>query len=132
MAPFEVRLLDASLWRDWMPIVQEPGADGGSPLYARIELDLHNRGRTPLRLTWHVELVVGAKVYALPFQAQDKTGKTWTGRLGADARQVVELFTRAGPYLAVGTEVYARAVFSADDGERVTMETPVHAIERTD
>ena len=40
--PWTITVVDVYFWRDWMPIVDRPGPDRGSPLRAKIKLRIEN------------------------------------------------------------------------------------------
>lgn len=62
-----VTIVGTSLWRDWMPIVEHPGPDGGSPLHARIKLWMDNSAGDPIQISFQA-VIAGdkARIYALP------------------------------------------------------------------
>src|SRR5512132_2320270 len=114
---WKVSVLEAYFWRDWMPIVEHPGSDGGSPLYAKIQIHLSNPRSKDIRLNFtSVVHDHGNRTYRIVFQVLPNQHKVvWDGSLKAGEDRVVELITYEGPYLPVSSEILTAIVFTDQD-----------------
>jgi hypothetical protein len=151
--------LSVYFWRDWMPIVAQPGADRGSALYAKVKLLVDNSagGATVLSFKANVFDERGQS-YPATFSVQpdyrllpqsvnesysslDEQGKkealakyhvVWDGVLKPGEVREVELLSHDGPYLPVGSRVYVEFIFTDQQGRSASVKTPSDAINRTD
>jgi hypothetical protein len=129
-----IRVLDAFFWRDWMPVVSDPGPDGGSPLYAKIRLRLKNHGMHAAVLAYEVTLYDRqGQTYAPQFEAlPDAFGDAWDGVLAAGETREVVLLSNDGPYLPPGSRISAFVAWNTTDGAYGLVQTPAAAVARTD
>ena len=107
-------VIRTTLGRDFMPIVEKPGPDGGRPLAGTIVVRATNDGRaTAFTLAASVYDAKGTK-YPVTVVAHDYDRETlfpgsdiiWPGSIAAGAIQWLELRLTNGPYLAVGSRAY--------------------------
>jgi len=52
LAGCQISLGEPFLWRDWQPVVGNPGPDGGSPLGVVISLVVSNRSDSNHQISW--------------------------------------------------------------------------------
>jgi len=103
IGPVTVTLEDGGAYRDWMPIVGEPGPDGGSPLVASARLTVHNSGDAAVDLAIGDAGVV-TKAGAFPIAVSVLSDVPPLPRRVPPGEGVTMLVgTRSGPYLPVGT-----------------------------
>lgn len=120
-------------WRDWMPIVQKPGPDGGSPLYIKSNLQFDNSPGSEERIMWESYVF---DVEAREFHAVQLVDKIhvpkWDGQILESAEKQIELMSHDGPYLASGGEVIL--VFRFEDRSRrvLWLKSRITKIDRTD
>jgi hypothetical protein len=154
-----IKVLEANIWRDWMPMVEHPGPDGGSPLRAKVKLWLDNSSGQTEKLSFHAFVVTDkGQSYDLPLQIlpdyrilPDKVfnklptsdgnsemkisaryGVMWNGVLKKGESRVVELAVSEGPYLPVGSRVHIEIKCTNQKGESIIIKTPDVMIRRTD
>ena len=153
-----ITVLEVYCWRDWMPIVAQPGPDRGSPLRVRVRLQLDNSGGAT-RLAFHARVLDAAgKAYPITFGAQPnyrilpvavaatyreldpaarqavdaKYGVVWSGALQPGEGREVELLASDGPYLPVGSDVRVELTWTDAQGASVSLTTGPATINRTD
>jgi hypothetical protein len=156
---FKATVLDTSVWRDWMPIVERPGPDGGSPLHAKIKLWLDNSAGDTENLSFQAVVVDGkGQSYDLAFHVlpnfrvlpekilnayrtcdEDTKKKViakynviWNGVLKKGESREVEFAVAEGPYLPVGSNVHIEIMWKDLKGDTMVVKTPEVAIERSD
>ncbi|MFB3854408.1 MAG: hypothetical protein ACE148_11365 [Vicinamibacterales bacterium] len=104
-----VEALSASYWRDFMPIVQKPGPDGGSPLTAAVTIRVTNGG--PASTSFVVSGAIRDSEnasHAMTASATDRrTGLPWSGVVLGQATLEINVSLRDGPFLPVGSRVFA-------------------------
>ena len=154
-----ITVLEVYCWRDWMPIVAQPGPDRGSPLRVKVRVQLDNAGGGATRLAFHARVLDEAgKAYPITFgtqpnyrllpaavattyrdlepaarQAVDaKYGIVWSGALQPGEGREVELLASDGPYLAVGSAVRVELTWTDAQGASVSITTAPAPINRTD
>lgn len=159
LASCTITVLEVYCWRDWMPIVAQPGPDRGSPLRVRVRLQLDNSGGGATRLAFHARVLDEAgKAYPITFGAQPdyrilpvavattyrdldpaareavdaKCGVVWSGALQPGEGREVELLAGDGPYLAVGSAVRVELTWTDTKGAAVSITTGPATINRTD
>lgn len=120
-------------WRDWMPIVQKPGPDGGSPLYLKSNLQFDNSSGSEEKLSWtsYVFDVETRKFYLV--QLVDKMHvPNWDGQILDSEETKIELMSHDGPYLAAGGQVIL--VFRLEDRSKriLWLKSRITNIDRTD
>ncbi|MFH1022602.1 MAG: M56 family metallopeptidase [Planctomycetota bacterium] len=127
----KIKTGDVYFWRDWMPVVDNPGPDGGSPLHAKVAVELDNSaGKKDVNLSWNMHVAtVGNNGKFFPGE-DPKARDTITVHAGK--KLVVELVTRDGPYLKVGAEVVAALRFWDGSGKAALVRTATAKVERTD
>jgi len=120
-------------WRDWQPLVETPGKDGGSPLYVKTNLQVDNSNGPATELSWNAyafEVVTGTYY---PIDLLDKNGDLkWYGQMRGSEARTVELMTHDGPYLHVGIQIVL--VFRIEDqsGQTLWVKSKESRISRTD
>jgi hypothetical protein len=146
-------------WRDWMPIVEHPGQDHGSPLYAKIKLRMENSSGQAKKLSFKGVIIdEQGQPYPATFKVQpnfsllpkaehdsypnlDEQGKKaviakyhvlWEGDLKPAEVQAVEVLSHDGPYLPVGSRVCVEFTFTGQQGRFAIVRTPSDVISRTD
>jgi len=154
-----ITVIEVYGWRDWMPIVSQPGPDHGSPLHIRIRLGLDNSAGTATKLTFVGRVLDDSgKSYPLTFGAQPnyhvlpvavastyrdldpaareavdaKYDVVWSGGLKAGEVREVELLAGDGPYLPVGSAVRVQLTWTNPEGASVTVTSAPASINRTD
>lgn len=155
----KIAILQVHLWRDWMPIVHNPGPDRGSPLRTWIRLSLDNSHGGAERL-WFRASVLDPKSQSYPILLQLKTShwglpdpeaKAYTifgeeekrGIANRDHGErivllspgevrVIELVGSEGPYLPVNSPAHVEILFTNPKGDSVTVKSPTVLIQRTD
>jgi len=124
----QITALTVYFWRDWMPIVEHPGPDRGSPLYAKAALFLDNSKGGEKKLSFKASVVdaEGQK------DALSKYRLTWDCVLKAGETREVEFLSHDGPYLPVGSSIHLEFTFTDEQGHSAIVKTPSGVIERTD
>jgi hypothetical protein len=155
----KITVLSIYFWRDWMPIVEHPGSDHGSPLYAKVKLLLENSKSEVKKLdftgaaidekgrSYPVTFAVLPKYDMLPqdvykaYSSLDEQGKkdvmakyhvVWEGGLEPGQAREIELISHDGPYLPVGSRVHIEFTFTDQQGRSAIVKTPPNVINRTD
>lgn len=155
----KITILSAYAWRDWMPIVDHPGPDGGSPLLAKVILRVDNPGRDAIKLSYRAVILdekgqshaaafntmpnfrVLPDAIAESYRNLDEKGRKeanakynvmWDGSLMAGESRLVEIITGEGRYLPVGSRIRVEIKWTDSKGESVVVRTPEAVIERTD
>ena len=149
----EIRVLNVSFWRDFMPIVSRPGPDGGSPLHARIKLILDNSRGADNQFSFRAVIVDGkGQPHPVPFRVITQTGSpsdpnldgkskrtsatahgaVWDGGIKRSEIREVELVTADGPYLPVGSSIHVEITWTDQKGDSVIVRTQDGQIRRTD
>ncbi len=125
-----VSVLRVSMARDWMPQVQKPGPDGGSPLGANVQLLLQNTGENDLQLTFAASIrdsqgrTYPASFVVLPGPYQ------WKGMLAARQEVTIEIGSADGPYLPVGSTASVVVTWTTQDGAVLSVQSPQCEIKR--
>lgn len=155
----QITALSVYFWRDWMPIVEHPGTDHGSPLYAKVKLLVDNSKSGAKKLSYR-GVVIDEKGRSYPatfdvlpnysllpqdvyesYPNLDEQGKkdvmgkyhvVWEGELEPGQVKEFELISHDGPYLPVGSRIHVEFTFTDQQGHSVTVETPSDVINRTD
>lgn len=128
-----VSIASVYCWRDWQPIVEKPGKDGGSPLYLKSSVQVDNSGGPAGVLSWDAYVLDVAAGSFHRVELIDKTGATpWDGRIPASQIIRAELMTHDGPYLNVGGEVILVLCLQDRDGHALWLKSQKSQIERTD
>jgi len=155
----KISVLSTYFWRDWMPIVEHPGPDHGSPLYSKIKLRIENTSSGPAILFFKAAIIdeqgrsypasfsVQPDYKLLPKSAYDsysnldeqgkkdviaKYGLVWDGSLKQSEVREVELLSHDGPYLRAGSRVHLELAFSNPRGNTIIIHAPSDIINRTD
>jgi hypothetical protein len=154
-----ITITGASVWRDWMPIVEHPGPDGGSPLHARIKIWLDNSAGELTRLSFQAVITDDkAHHYALPlhilpnfrvlpesirksFNSLDEEARkksiskynvVWNGVLKKGETREVEFASAEGPYIPAGYHVYVEMTMTDQKGNSQVLKSSESIIGRTD
>jgi hypothetical protein len=142
-----------------MPIVERPGSDHGSPLYAKVKLLAENSKEGIKKLSYKGVVIdeegrsYPAAFAVLPnysllpqdvyesYPNLDEQGKkdvmakyhvVWEGGLEPGQVREFELISHDGPYLPVGSRVHIEFTFADEQDRSVTVKTPSDVINRTD
>jgi len=127
-----VEALNASYWRDFMPIVQKPGPDGGSPLMAAIAVRVTNDGPASTSLSLSGTIHESGTGHAMTASAVDRqTGRPWNGVILGQTTLVVDVSLRDGPYLPVGSRAFAVITFEDVFRRSVSIRAPEGEIRAT-
>jgi hypothetical protein len=154
-----ITIIEASIWRDWMPIVENPGPDGGSPLHARIRIWLDNSAGELTRLSFQAVIAddqahhYALSLHALPnlrilpenvrksFNALDRESRKkltskyniiWNGVLNKGETREVEFISAEGPYIPAGSHAHIEITMSDQKGNRQVLKSSESTIGRTD
>jgi hypothetical protein len=129
-----ITILEASYWRDWMPEVENPGPDGGSPLRGVIRLRLDNSKGDQNKLSFTTVIYDEEKrAHAVDFFVlPDPQGNVWNGSVASGEIKEIQIQTETGPYLSVGTRI-STVINWTDQGQNDaslrTLETPIKRTE---
>jgi hypothetical protein len=159
LGPCTITVLDTYFWRDWMPIVDRPGPDHGSPLRAKIKLRIDNSAAGATKLSVRAVVLddqgqfhpitfnplpnyrilpeAVAKTYRdldekTRAETDAKYNVIWDGLLRPGESREVELLAGDGPYLPVGSDVRVAMTWTDQTGNSVAVTTPKTPIQRTD
>jgi hypothetical protein len=154
-----ITITEASVWRDWMPIVEHPGPDGGSPLHARIRIWLDNSAGGLISLSYQSVIAdEKGKSYALPlhvlpnfrvlpeslrdsFKSLDEETRkksltrynvVWNGVLKKGESREVEFVSAEGPYIPVGSRVHVEMTIKDQSGNSLVLKSPETSVGKTD
>ena len=129
---FDVGLSDPYLWRDWQPVVSNPGADGGSPLRAAVTLLITNREDIKRPISWKAFLEsADGERFPLHWTDRAQTPRSAV-TLGSGQTYEVELVAHNGPYLPVGSSVSINFQFETDGDQTGHLLSGPVSVERTD
>lgn len=132
IAGCDITLSDPYLWRDWQPIVANPGSDGGSPLRASVLLVIVNRGDTKRSITWKGFLVdAAANQFPLRFTDRSQTPQHFVTLEPAETYQA-DLVAHNGPYLPVGSSASINFDFEINAGHTGHLSSVSVNVARTD
>jgi len=124
-------VIRTTLGRDFMPIVENPGPDGGRQLAGTIIVRAANEGRaTAFTLAASVYDAKGTK-HPVTIVAHDYDRETlfpgsdiiWPGSMAAGGIQWLELRLTGGPYLAVGSRAYVVLDWTDEGRHKGSMRT---------
>jgi len=154
-----ITMTEAIAWRDWMPIVEQPGPDGGSPLHAKIRLWLDNSAGDLTRLSYEAVIVdEKGTTHTLPLnvlpnfrvlpddlrtsfksldddtrkKSMSKYNVIWNGVLNKGESREVELISAEGPYIPAGSRVRIEMIMKNRKGKRQVLKSSEISIRRTD
>lgn len=129
-----ITLLDAYIWRNWMPFLESPEPDGGSPLHISVRLRFDNsKGKTTKLSLSAVVLGEDNMQYPVVFDAvRDKHENLWDGTVAGGDNKNIEMLAKGGPPLRVGTKSSLLMTFTNRVGAKVSLKTPELIIERAD
>ena len=120
-------------WRDWQPVVEKPGADGGSPLYIKSNLQIDNSTGSTGRISWESYVLdVETHEFHLVELVDKKGAPKWDGRISDSEVKESELMTHDGPYLAVGRQVILVFHLKDQSGRILWLKSKKVQIKRTD
>jgi hypothetical protein len=159
LGPCKIMVLQTYFWRDWMPIVDRPGPDRGSPLHAKIKLKLDNSMGGTNKLSFQAVIVDDkGQSHSVPFHVlpnfqvlpeavwksyrnlDEETKRSvvakynvmWNGELKPGETREVDLSTSEGPYLPVGSIIHVEITWMDQQGNTLIVRTPDERIHRTD
>ncbi len=129
-----IAIIKTNMARDWMPIQQRQGPDGGGPLVGVIKFKLDNSAGSAI--TFKFVAVVydqaGNDYPVTVVSAYDNSAyNIWNRSLAAGESKIVELYRGDGPYLPVRSKVFAVIIWIAQNGHTASVRTPEVEIERT-
>lgn len=156
----KISVLGTYLWRDWMPVVDQPGSDKGSPLHSKIQLYLNNSAGDGIKLSYQgvvisskgqsssVTFTVLPNYRLIPesinnpesWQTMDETARKaviakynvfWTGELKPGETRKVELLSADGPYLPGGDMATIEITLTDQKGRSVVVKSPSTLIHKT-
>jgi hypothetical protein len=120
-------------WRDWQPIVEKPGKDGGSPLYVKTNIHVDNSTGSATKLSWNAYAFEVTTGKYHPIELLDKNGTPkWHGEVGDSEVRTAELMTHDGPYLNVGSRIILVFRVEGQRGQTLWVKSKESIIERTD
>ena len=124
----------AYFWRDWMPIVVDPGTDHGSGLRGKVDVTLQNAGPAITALRFAAVVIdASGRHFPVEFRVADEgDGKNWDGTLAAGASVKLVLATLKGPYLPVGSIVHVKLSWTDGQGHKAAVISPAAEVIRTD
>ena len=129
---FDIALSDPYLWRDWQPVVSNPGADGGSPLRAAVTLLITNRKEIKRPISWKAFLE-SAEGERFPLHWTDRAQiPQFAATLGPGQTYQVDLVAHNGPYLPVGSSTSIHFEFETDGDQTGHLSYGSVSVERTD
>jgi hypothetical protein len=92
------------LWRDWQPIVNSPGPDGGSPLYVSFDFLVTNSSESRQEIAWAV-YVKDADNILRELRFTDRSQIPLSSMsIASDKSATIELVAHNGPYLPIGNK----------------------------
>ena len=129
---FDVGLSDPYLWRDWQPVVSNPGADGGSSLRAAVTLIITNREEIKRPISWKAFLEsADGEQFPLHWTDRAQTPQ-FAVTLGSGQTYQVDLVAHNGPYLPVGSSTSIHFEFETDGDQTGHLSSASVSVERTD
>ena len=129
---FDVALSDPYLWRDWQPVVANPGTDGGSPLRAAVMLVITNREEIKRPISWKAFLE-SADGERFPLHWTDRAQTPqYAATLGSGQTYQAELVAHNGPYLSIGSKAAIRFDLYSGDEHVGHLYSVLVNVERTD
>jgi hypothetical protein len=155
----KITVLKSYFWRDWMPIVEEPGPDGGSPLRLTVTLKLENPAKEAARLSCTgVAINAKGEARALTLHIQpnfrvlpdeisksypdmdaeskkkviDKYRVLWDGALEPGESRELILGVNNGPYWPAHSIMHVELTWMDQNDHAVIVKTPPAEIDRTD
>ena len=100
----EISLEEPYFWRDWQPVVVDPGPDGGSPLRVAVVLQITNLGDVVRQIAWEGSVNDGDDVsYPVQFTDRSQTLQ-YSVTLAPGEKYTIHLVNHDGPYLPVGSK----------------------------
>ena len=129
---FDITLSDPYLWRDWQPVVSNPGADGGSSLRAAVTLIITNREEIKRPISWKAFLEsADGEQFPLHWTDRAQTPQ-FAATLGPGQTYQVDLVAHNGPYLPVGSSTSIHFEFETDGDQTGHLSSASVSVERTD
>ncbi len=111
----EISLGEPYFWRDWQPVVIDPGPDGGSPLRVAVVLQITNFGDVIQQIAWEGSLTdVDEVSYLMQFTDRSQTPMN-SVTLAPGEKYTIHLVGHDGPYLPVGSKASLSLRLTADD-----------------
>ena len=131
LAGCQISLGELFLWRDWQPVVGNPGPDGGSPLGVVISLVISNRSDSNHQISWlgAVEDMNG-ELHQIVFTDRSQIVRRAVNlAVGEEFR--VELVAHNGPYLPVDSTARLSMQFIVDDQIKEKLDTGLAIVNQT-
>ena len=111
----EISLEEPYFWRDWQPVVVDPGPDGGSPLRVAFVLQITNLGDVVRQIAWEGSVNDGDDVlYPVQFTDKSQTPQ-YSVTLAPGEKYTIHLVNHGGPYLPIGSKASLSLRFTVDD-----------------
>ena len=129
-----ITVLDAYMWRNWMPFLESHGSDGGSPVHVSVRLRLDNSNGRATKLSFSA-IVLGEDNRAYPVifpVVSDEHQNVWDGNLARGDNKIVEMLAQEGPYLRVGSKASVELIFINQFDVKASVKTPDLIIDRAD
>jgi len=110
----EVSLREPYFWRDWQPDVLDPGPDGGSPLRVAVVFEITNLGDVTQQIAWGGSVRDGDdNSHPVQFTDRSQTPQKSVTLLPGQ-NYMIDLISRDGPYLPVGSKVALNLSLTVD------------------
>ena len=127
---FSITLTSFHAHRDWMPRVERPGKDGGTPLMVFAGFKFDNTNSDYKDLFWFAHLFNHTTKTTHPIDLWDVDSETpWNGEIQPDEILKVRLLTRSGPYLSPGDKITLIIRFNFDRDEFLFETEPIHIMQ---
>jgi len=119
------------LWRDWQPIVNSPGPDGGSPLYVSFDLLITNASEIRQEIAW-VVYVEDADNILRELRFTDRSQIPVSSMsIAPDKAVTIELVAHNGPYLPIGNKTSLHVELLVNNKYRAEQRTTSVIVYRT-
>ena len=119
------------LWRDWQPIVNSPGPDGGSPLYVSFDFLVTNSSDSRQEIAWAV-YVKDADNVLRELRFTDRSQIPLNSMsIAPDKAVTIELVAHNGPYLPIGNTTSLQVQFTVNNKLRAEQNTTPVIVNQT-
>ena len=119
------------LWRDWQPIVNSPGPDGGSPLYVSFDFLVTNASESRQDIAWAV-YVEDADNILRELRVTDRSQIPLNSMsIAPDKTITIELVAHNGPYLPIGNKASLHMELSFNNKYHVEQRTTPVIVNQT-
>ena len=119
------------LWRDWQPIVNSPGPDGGSPLYVSLDFLVTNSSESRQEIAW-AGYVKDANNVLRELRFTDRSQIPLNSMsIAPDKAVTIELVAHNGPYLPIGNTTSLQVQFTVNNKLRAEQNTTPVIVNQT-